>query len=146
MAVLFLFRAERGHPTLFGRTGDPLVTRVQYLLGGPLPDAEIEVFYYSHDGRVLHCQQSTAIDNEPLPLAPGRGTIEFVTPGLGLQPGMYAVGASIRHKDADSTLDLFYGRTLLHVDHGKYVRGYFYSPHQWRVVSHESTDGRDLHV
>ncbi|HEV3485991.1 MAG TPA: ABC transporter ATP-binding protein [Vicinamibacterales bacterium] len=140
------FVDEAGQPTLFGRTGNPLITRVQYAVDGALPDAEIEVFYYSHDGRVLHCQQSTAIDNEPLPLTPGRGIIEFVMPGLGLQPGMYSVGASIRHKDADSTLDWFYGRTLLHVEHGKYVRGYFYTPHQWRVVSHEGTDGRNLHV
>jgi lipopolysaccharide transport system ATP-binding protein len=140
------FLDETRRPTLFGRTGDPLVTHVQYEVDGPLPDAEIEVFYYSHDGRVLHCQQSTAIDDEPLPLAPGRGIIEFVMPGLGLQPGMYSVGASIRHKDADSTLDWFYGRTLLHVEQGKYVRGYFYTPHQWRVVSHEGTDGRNLHV
>jgi lipopolysaccharide transport system ATP-binding protein len=136
------FLDETGQPTLFGRTGDPLVTRVQYEVDGPLPDAEIEVFYYSHDGRVLHCQQSTAIDNEPLPLTAGRGAIEFVMPGLGLQPGMYSVGASIRHKDADTTLDWFYGRTLLHVEQGKYVRGYFYAPHQFRVVSHEGTEER----
>jgi lipopolysaccharide transport system ATP-binding protein len=140
------FLDEAGRPTLFGRTGGPLVTRVQYSVDGPLPDAEIEVFYYSRDGRVLHCQASTALDNEPLPLTPGRGTIEFVMPELGLQPGMYSVGASIRHKDAESTLDWFYGRTLLHVEPGKFVRGYFYAPHQWRVVSHEGTDGRNLHV
>ena len=135
------FHDESGNSTMFGRTGAPLLTRVQVAVVEPVADAEIEVFYYSRDGRTLHCQQSTAIDAASLPLERGRQTIEFVMPGLGLQPGIYSVGASIRERDAEATLDWFYGQTLLHVDPGKYVRGHFYAPHYWRVVTQETTEG-----
>jgi lipopolysaccharide transport system ATP-binding protein len=134
------FHDDSGNTTVFGRTGDPLVTRVQINVARAVPDAEIEVFYYSRDGRTLHCQQSTAIESAPLSLERGRQTIEFVMPGLGLQPGIYSVGASIRERNAETTLDWFYGQTVLHVDPGKYVRGYFYAPHYWRVLGQERTE------
>jgi ABC-type polysaccharide/polyol phosphate transport system ATPase subunit len=140
------FQDATGRATPSASTGTPLVTRVQCEVNQPVGDAVVEVFYYSRDGRVLQCQQSTAIEGERLSLAPGRETIEFVMPGLGLQPGTYSVGASVRERSSAATLDWFYGRTLLYVEPGKHVRGCFYAPHQWRVVGHEGTDGRNLHV
>ena len=140
------FHDETGGPGVTTRTGNPLMTRVHYRVLEPVADAVVEVFYYSRDGRVLHCQQSTGLDGGALSLAPGAGTIEFLTAGLGLQPGTYSVGATIRERASAATLDWFYGRTLLYVEPGKPVRGYFYTPHEWRVVSHEGPDGRNLHV
>ena len=140
------FHDEGGKSGLFANTGHPLVTRVKYDVSEPVADALVEVFYYSRDGRVLHCQQSTGIDGERLSLAPGSGVLEFVMPAVGLQPGIYSVGASVSERSSAATLDWFYGQTLLYVEPGKAVRGYFYTPHQWRVVRQDGGGRRDLHV
>jgi hypothetical protein len=59
----------------------------------------------------------------------------FSTNGVGLQPGIYAVGATIRERRGASAIDWFYGRTLLYVEPGTAVRGYFYAPHEWRCIT-----------
>jgi lipopolysaccharide transport system ATP-binding protein len=115
-------------------TGHPLSARVRYHASEAVPDAVVEVFYYSRDGRTLHCQQSTAIKGGPLRLEPGPGLLEFAMSELGLQPGTYSVGATIRRRHGAETIDWFYGRTQLHVEPGRPVRGYFYTPHEWRLV------------
>jgi ABC-type polysaccharide/polyol phosphate transport system ATPase subunit len=98
-------------------------------------DAVVEVFYYSRDGRVLHCQQSTALTGGELDLPVGSGAVEFTMPWLGLQPGIYSVGATIRQRTAAEAIDWFYGRTMLYVEPGKSVRGHFSTPHDWRIVA-----------
>jgi hypothetical protein len=35
-------------------------------------------------------------------------------------------------------MDWFYGRTALYVEPGKPVRGYFYTPHSWRLMTHDA--------
>ncbi len=101
----------------------------------------VEVFYYSRDGRTLHFQQSTAIGGGELTLSPGGGVVEFSMPGLGLQPGIYSIGATIRERSGADTIDWFYGRTALYVEPGKSVRGYFYTPHDWRLVTEHAQAG-----
>jgi ABC-type polysaccharide/polyol phosphate transport system ATPase subunit len=128
------FFDETGAETMRSATGGPLVCRVQYEIERTVEDAVVEVFFYSRDGRTLHCQCSTAVSGGELTLAPGRGALEFVTPETGLQPGIYSIGATIRRRTAPESIDWFYGRTLLYVEPGKSVRGYFYTPHAWRVV------------
>lgn len=128
------FHDEQGAEVLSASTGYPLVARVAYDATHPVEGAVVEVFYYSRDGRTLHCQHSTAVAGGPLRLERGAGAVEFVTPELGLQPGIYAVGAAIRERTGAEALDWFYGRTLLYVEPGKSVRGYFYTPHEWRLV------------
>jgi ABC-type glutathione transport system ATPase component len=142
------FHDEPGVEMLSATTGAPLVTRVHYVAETPIRDAVIEVFYYSRDGRTLHCQQTTAVDGGELTLMPGTGGIEFSTPGLGLQPGIYAIGATIRERTGADTVDWYYGRTLLYVEPGKSVRGYFYAPHDWRQVEddHAQAHDRNPHV
>ena len=140
------FHDVSGRDVPGGRTGGPLVTRVYYEADRPVPDAVIEVFYYSRDGRTLHCQHTTAA-GDALDLAVGRAALEFITPELGLQPGVYAVGATIRERTGAETIDWFYGRTMLYVEPGKSVRGYFYTPHEWRMVgAHAPADDRHSHV
>jgi len=138
------FHDENGSEILRANTGEPLVARVHYMVQRKVSDAVVEVFYYSRDGRVLHCQQSTAVAGGELTLLPGRGAVEFSMPGLGLQPGVYAIGATIRERTASETIDWWYGRTALSVDPGRAVRGYFYTPHDWRLVVEHGPVGGSL--
>ncbi len=127
-------------------TGDPLRAAVDIDVASPVHDAVVEVFYYSRDGRALHCQQSTALSGGAITLMPGRRRIEFTCDAMGLQPGVYAIGASIRERSAAGTIDWWYGSRVLEVEPGKPVRGYFYAPHEWRwadahaAVEHHPAD------
>ncbi|HTL45189.1 MAG TPA: ABC transporter ATP-binding protein [Vicinamibacterales bacterium] len=126
------FRNEHGEEVRGTRTGGPLCARVDIDVLSPIADAVVEVFYYSRDGRTLHCQQTTALTPEMLPLWEGRRSLEFTCPEMGLQPGVYAVGASVRDRTSAAALDWWYGTRLLMIEPGKNVRGYFYAPHSWR--------------
>jgi ABC-type polysaccharide/polyol phosphate transport system ATPase subunit len=140
------FHDLQGRGVRSARTGEPLAARLRYTVARTVRDAVVELFYYSRDGRVLHCQQSTAIVGGELTLLPGGGAVEFTMPGLGLQPGVYAVGATIRERSASETIDWWYGRTALCVEPGRSVRGYFYTPHDWRLVTeHERSGDRAPH-
>ena len=124
------FRVERrGSGT---STGNWLSAVVDIEVTAPINDAVVEVFYYSRDGRTLHCQQSTAVNDTIIRLQPGRRRLEFRCPEIGLQPGIYSIGASIRTRTGAGAIDWWYGTTLLYVEPGKSVRGYFYAPHDWR--------------
>jgi len=136
------FHDGNGAEVLSTTTGAALSTRVHYLAQRPVRDVVIEVFYYSRDGRTLQCQHSTAVAGGELTLGAGRAAIEFVTPGLGLQPGIYSVGASIRERTGADVIDWFYGRTMLYVEPGKSVRGYFYTPHEWRLLTDAHAESR----
>jgi hypothetical protein len=135
------FHDLEGKELLTTSTGAPLIARVHFQALRVIQDAVVEVFYYSRDGMTLHFQQSTAIGGGELTLAPGRGVIEFSMPGLGLQPGIYSIGATIRERGGADTIDWFYGRTALYVEPGKSVRGYFYTPHDWRLVTEHAQAG-----
>jgi ABC-type polysaccharide/polyol phosphate transport system ATPase subunit len=126
------FRAEDGGEIHGTTTGGWLTSVVDLDVTRRVADAVVEVYYYSRDGRVLHCQQSTAIRQQPVLLEPGRRRLEFTCPEMGLQPGVYSVGASVRTFTSPGALVWWYGTTLLYVEPGKSVRGYFYSPHDWR--------------
>jgi ABC-type polysaccharide/polyol phosphate transport system ATPase subunit len=126
------FIDESGGEALGTSTGGRLTSIVDIDISAPVPDAVVEVFYYSRDGRTLHCQHSTAISNEIVSLAPGRRHLEFTCDAFGLQPGIYSVGASIRDRRGAGAIDWWYGTRLLYVEPGKSVRGYFFNPHAWR--------------
>jgi hypothetical protein len=135
------FHDENGVDVPSACTGEPLTARVHYKVERTVHEAVVELFYYSRDGRVLHCQQSTAVAGGELTLLPGRGAVEFSMPGVGLQPGTYAIGATIREKSGSETIDWSYGRTTLRVEPGRSVRGYFYTPHDWRLVTGHAQGG-----
>jgi ABC-type polysaccharide/polyol phosphate transport system ATPase subunit len=134
------FHDEDAREVLATSTGSRLRARVDVHVEAPVRDAVIEVFYYSRDGRTLHCQQSTALSGDPIDLEPGRRGIEFTCVELGLQPGIYAIGAAIRERHGSGTLDWWYGSRVLFVEPGKSVRGYFYAPHEWRWVGAHETE------
>jgi ABC-type polysaccharide/polyol phosphate transport system ATPase subunit len=126
------FRDECGREVPGTTTGGPLCTRVDVDVLTPIVDAVVEVFYYSRDGRTLHCQQTTALGGEMLSLWAGRRSLEFTCPEMGLQPGVYAIGACVRDASSAAAIDWWYGTRLLMIEPGKNVRGYFYAPHTWR--------------
>lgn len=113
-------------------TGGPLVSAVDLDVTARIEDAVVELFYYSKDGRTLHCQQSTAVSDGPVTLHPGPRRIEFVSESIGLQPGIYAIGASIRQRRGSAAIDWWYGTRMLYIEAGKSMRGYFFAPHEWR--------------
>ena len=113
-------------------TGGALVASVDIDVASQIDDAVVELFYYSRDGRTLHCQQSTAVSDGLVTLRPGLRRIEFVCDAVGLQPGIYAIGASIRQRRGSAAIDWWYGTRMLYVEPGKSMRGYFYAPHEWR--------------
>jgi ABC-type polysaccharide/polyol phosphate transport system ATPase subunit len=129
------FHDGHGLDTWSAQTGEPLTARVHYTVHRAVNDAVVELFYYSRDGRVLHCQHSTAVTGSELTLTPGSAAIEFSIPGLGLQPGIYAIGATIRERSGVETIDWWYGGATLCVEAGRPVRGYFYTPHDWRILA-----------
>jgi ABC-type polysaccharide/polyol phosphate transport system ATPase subunit len=126
------FRSPDGREVPGTTTGGPLVASVDIDVTSQIDDAVVELFYYSRDGRTLHCQQSTAVSDALVTLRPGPRRIEFVCESVGLQPGIYAVGASIRQRRGSTAIDWWYGTRMLYVEPGKSMRGYFYAPHEWR--------------
>jgi len=128
------FLSDEGTEVRGTTTGHFLRTRVEMDVTVPVNDAVIEVFYYSRDGRTLHCQQSTALSGEPATLERGRRGIEFTCAECGLQPGIYSIGAAVRERCGAATVDWWYGNRLLYIEPGKSVRGTFYAPHEWRWV------------
>jgi ABC-type polysaccharide/polyol phosphate transport system ATPase subunit len=126
------FAGETGAEAAGTTTGGRLTALVDIEIASPVPDAVVELFYYSRDGRTLHCQHSTAISGEIVSLLPGRRRLEFTCDAFGLQPGIYSVGASIRDRHGAGAIDWWYGTRLLYVEPGKSVRGYFFNPHAWR--------------
>ena len=119
-----------GRPGTTRRTGDALDVRVAYHASTPTSGQAVEVFFYSADGRVLHCQLTTAFGAAPFTTNQGHGTIEFSVDELPLQPGDYAVVASTRDltsQQVGSCTEAVH----LHVRPGRMVRGYFYLPHAW---------------
>jgi len=118
----------------FFRTGDPLVVRVRYSSTVPLSDVVMETFFYSGDGKVLLCEQTTALEGTPLALVQGSGAIEFATDELPLQPGRYMLAVACRRADTQEILAWTSG-AFVAVRPGKMVRGHFYAPHRWRQLA-----------
>ena len=123
-------------------TAGPLRACVDITVAAPVEDAVVEVFFYSRDGRVLHCQYTTALEGGPLVLEPGTCTLEFRAESCGLQPGLYAIGAAIRERAGAGVVDWWYGSRLLSVAPGRPVRGNFYAPHTWTRVARSTGSQR----
>jgi hypothetical protein len=120
------------------RTGDPLALRVECLSDLQTANVVVESFIYSADGRILHCQLTTALERERLDLPAGASAIEFSCAETPLQPGEYVVCASIRKAATQEILAWHSGPTVT-VRPGRMVRGHFYFPHAWRQVSTPSS-------
>lgn len=129
------FKDLEGRAVATFRTGDSLVAHLRYSAFRPLNDVVFDLFYFSHEGRFLQCQHTTSQSGEQIDLEQGTGIVEFTCPVLGLQPGLYHVGATIKARDEEESIDWWYGHSLLNVEIGKWVRGNFYMPHEWRLIT-----------
>ncbi len=140
------FLDATGQDTFSTATGRGLRARVEIAVTASVPDAVIEVFYYSRDGRTLFCQHSTALSGPTVTLQPGRRAVEFTSDEVGLQPGIYAIGAAVRERLGTGAVDWWYGTRFLHVESGKSVRGHFYAPHDWRWADADEAERRPADV
>ena len=122
---------QEGQSDATWRTGYPLDVRVSYRAVERSAGQNIEVLFYSADGRVLHCQLTTAFSAQAFAVVPGDGTVKFLVEQLPLQPGEYAVVASTRDA-ASQQVGSWLKAVPLIVQAGKMVRGHFYLPHVWR--------------
>jgi ABC-type polysaccharide/polyol phosphate transport system ATPase subunit len=116
------------------KTGHALSVRVSYTARVPVDDAVVQVWYCTHGGHIVHCEQTTALSDAPLCLAAGAGDVDFHCPSLSLQPGVYTVIARIVARDG-TVLHVFDAQTPLVVEPGLETRGNFYMPHTWRATS-----------
>ena len=115
------------------RTGHPFRARVSFTAARRIPDASVEMAFYTHGGNVLHCQLSTALSRESLAIERGAGVIEFEGPALGLQPGVYSTAVRVLTRDGTSLAICEPGARAI-VERGEMVSGYFYMPHGYRAI------------
>jgi hypothetical protein len=114
------------------KTGHPLSVRVSYTARAPIDDVIVQVWYCTHGGHEVHCEQTTALAEDALCLEAGSGDIDFHCQALSLQPGIYAVIARVLGRD-NAVLHVFDAQTPLVVEPGLQTRGTFFMPHTWRA-------------
>ncbi len=116
-----------------------MTLRLGFAVAAPVDGVAFEVFFTTQGGRVLHCQQTTAIDGL-IGLDVGTGDVEFSCDELGLQPGVYTITAVASQSDGTVLASHTFASRLL-VEPGKMVRGYFYMPHRWKLRHHDAVYG-----
>ncbi len=122
------------------RTGAQLVVTVRYAVARPIRNAEVELRYYSTDGKTRIAAPRTGEHGEPLSLEPPGGAVEFTCDALPLKPGSYSIGAVVRDLAASRVLAWWDGETRLFVDRGPSGDAQFYFPHTWRQVHADDAD------
>jgi lipopolysaccharide transport system ATP-binding protein len=121
------------------RTGEPLTTRLRYHAREPFADVVFQVTYYSPDGQIIVAQCGTADSQQPLDVPAGSGAVEFVHPSLGLQPGVYYVGATVKKRGVSYNLHWWDGGTMLYVEGPAPQPGQFFMPHAWQLTIDPAT-------
>jgi hypothetical protein len=138
--VALTFLDERGSPTTDLRTGAPVRAIVEYDVRRPVPNATVNLLFYSSGDWTVASHFSTS--GEKLKLTPGSGAIEFTSKELTLPPGAYAASCSI--EDEKNEID-FVSKTYVAVARGSRVRGRFHSPHEWRRLDVAESRGVSRH-
>jgi ABC-type polysaccharide/polyol phosphate transport system ATPase subunit len=131
------FEDSTRRPAVVFQTGAALTARVDFVAHEGIEDAVFDVAIYS-DRHVLQCALTTTESGgRRLDLQPGRGTLEFHCPQLGLLPGAYWAEAIItrRGQPLGDYVDVQARRVRLSVEPGEEVRGNFYLPRQWRLTT-----------
>ena len=93
-----LFDGDGNRTSTFA-TGSPVRAEVEFVAEVPVEDAVIEVYFYSVFDN-MHCHFSTEHGGGPIDLVPGRGTVEFLCPEIGLTVAAFNVEASIKRRGA----------------------------------------------
>ena len=122
-----------GREVSTARTGDPLLVRIEFEAATRVERPVFDVYFYTYQDGLLEAQCSSAADDR-LGAAEGRGTVEFHLPALGLQPGAYTIGVTVKDDDRRRPVDWRYGRATLYVTEGRGVGGHFFMPHTARLI------------
>jgi len=122
------------------RTGAPLTIAVRFALARPVANAEVEVRYYSADGRTRLAAPRTGEHGESLQLQPPGGVVEFTCAALPLKAGSYSIGAVVRDLSTSTVLAWWDGDTRLYVQSGPTGDAQFYFPHTWRLTGADHAD------
>jgi hypothetical protein len=123
------FFDSSGTSTTELRSGYPLRAVVEYDTTQVIPNAVINLLFFSLEGWTISSHFST--EGKGLDLLPGAGAVEFVCDELTLGPGTYAASCTI--EDEQHEIDVL-TNTYIAVSVGKPVRGRFHSPHRWRQL------------
>jgi ABC-type polysaccharide/polyol phosphate transport system ATPase subunit len=123
------------------RTGSPVTVRVKYVAHTTVADAIVELYMHSvvagQYGASFQLTTAAEEHGDRARLEEGEGAVEFDIDELGLLPGLCHISARILHRDQPSgrTIDWRQQCLTLRVDPGKRVRGTFYTPHRWRIIT-----------
>jgi ABC-type polysaccharide/polyol phosphate transport system ATPase subunit len=131
IAGLRLLDAD-GREVSTARTGDRLQLHVAFVAARPCPAPVVDVFFYGFDDGVLQAQCTSEDEGGGEMVSTGQGIVEFDLPALGLQPGAYTIGTTVREVGASRAVDWRYGRTTLYVIDGRKVGGRFFMPYAVR--------------
>ena len=126
------FRNESGQVNPVFQTGEPMVARIDYDVHQPIKDAVFAILFFTADGE-QHCELTTEDSDEKISLVPGKGSIEFHTPELGLLPGVYFTSVHVQERGARNVIHYQYKSTTLRVDSDRIIRGNFFLPHEWTI-------------
>jgi ABC-type polysaccharide/polyol phosphate transport system ATPase subunit len=120
-------------------TGHPIDLRLEFAARSSVEDVAFEVFLHSPDWGQC-CHMTTEISSDLISLESGSGAINFSCAELGLQPGIYRVSATIirRGQPPGKAIDWRPEFATLTVEPGKVVRGSFYMPYEWHVISNKA--------
>jgi len=121
-----------GAPSLALKTGFPMHVRIEYVALEPLRAANFSVYFHSPDG-ILYSHLTTRVRYGDMDLKQGPGSVEFICPELGLQPGIYSVDAMIETADSIDPVERLRQCVTIRVDPGRVVRGLFYASFQCQV-------------
>jgi len=133
------FRNESAQVNPVFQTGEPMVARIDYDVHRPVKDAVFAILFFTADGE-QHCELTTEDSDERITLAPGKGSIEFHTPELGLLPGVYFTSVHVQERGARNVIHYQYKSTTLRVDSDRIIRGNFFLPHEWTIKRVEVDD------
>jgi lipopolysaccharide transport system ATP-binding protein len=112
-------------------TGAPLRLEVELIVRDSCPRVVVQAMLYSYNEGILLFECTTP--PEGMAMEPGSFTVRFDMPAVGLVPGSYTLGATVRRAEETRAIDWWFGRTTLHVDVGPQQRGHFAVPYSWSL-------------
>jgi ABC-type polysaccharide/polyol phosphate transport system ATPase subunit len=140
--VSLAFFNSAGRRTTIFATGEWARAEVEYVIYEAIPDAVLEVYFYSVFG-TLHSHWSTEFGGERLDLRPGKLVLEFSCPEICLEVASFNVEASIKRRGSGFSEHLEYKQVgVVSIMTGRPVHGQFHMPHTWRVK--ESVESLEL--
>ena len=117
---------------IVARSGDPVRFELDLRVNTPAPAVVVQVLVYSYEEGLLLFECATPPDG--IALEEGAVRVCFEVASLGLLPGAYTLGATVRPAASTRACDWWFGRTTLHVESGPPLRGHVYQPYDWSVV------------